>query len=78
MRDEKGMIKLVDLALKISYWSDAQFDRGQRNRSSSIPISKHLQREAKELTEILEKSFLGRKKVLRHEVGNALADFLGG
>lgn len=47
------MENLQNLMNKTSAWSDKTFDNGQFNRSRCIPISYHLQKESKELTEAL-------------------------
>ncbi|MFV0402439.1 MAG: dATP/dGTP pyrophosphohydrolase domain-containing protein [Bacteroides graminisolvens] len=51
----KGLERMQILMNEIRAWSDLQFDNGIFRPSRSLAISKHLQREAKELTVALEK-----------------------
>lgn len=51
------MIELQHLMNETGTWSDKTFGDGKFSQSRSISISYHLQKEAKELTEALEKYF---------------------
>jgi len=53
----KKLEKIQELQNEVSKWSDSQFDNGMFIPSRSIPISKHLQKESKELTEAIENYF---------------------
>ena len=48
------MKELQNLMNEISKWSDKTFDNGEFNRSRSLPISFHLQKEAIELTDAIK------------------------
>lgn len=54
---EKGLERMQDFMNQTSKWSDSTFDNGSFNRSRALPISYHLQKESKELTESLDKYF---------------------
>lgn len=54
---EKGLERMQDFMNKNSGWSDKTFDDGKFNRGRALPISYHLQKESKELTESLDKYF---------------------
>lgn len=47
--------ELQKLMSNIAEWSDKTFDRGNFTQARCVPISHHLQKEAKELTEALER-----------------------
>lgn len=49
----KGLERLQDFMNQTSEWSDKTFDNGIFSRERSVPISFHLQKEAKELNEAL-------------------------
>lgn len=54
---EKGLERLQSFMNDTTRWSDETFDNGKFNRGRSIPISHHLKKEVKELTESLESYF---------------------
>lgn len=58
--NDKGLERMQILMDEIRAWSDLQFDNGIFRPSRSLAISKHLQREANELTVALEKYFESR------------------
>lgn len=53
----KGLETLQDFMNQTAKWSDETFDNGSFHRDRSIAISHHLQKEAQELTQALDRYF---------------------
>lgn len=53
----KRLERLQEFMNNTSKWSDKTFNSGNFDRSHSVPISYHLQKETKELTEALEQYY---------------------
>jgi NTP pyrophosphatase (non-canonical NTP hydrolase) len=62
------------LMKNIRKWSDFQFNNGIFNEKRSISISYHLQKEVKELTEILELYFNNPSEQNKNKILEELAD----
>lgn len=62
-------IVLQPLQDAIQEWSNSQFDNGKNTCSRSVSISYHLQKEAKELTEALEK-YISKVDALKEDIVN--------
>lgn len=72
----KGLEKLQDFMNQTSKWSDQTFDNGNFTRSRSVPISYHLQKESKEVSQALEKYFNNPTSKTFADAGEELSDCL--
>jgi len=68
------MESLQKLMNETCEWSDKTFDKGEFNRKRCIPISYHLQKETKELTEELEK-FWSKSVHTVYDIGELEKEF---
>jgi NTP pyrophosphatase (non-canonical NTP hydrolase) len=73
---EKGLERMQDFMNQTSKWSDKTFDNGDFNRGRALPISYHLQKESKELTESLDKYFNENTAINFADAKEELADCL--
>jgi len=66
--------ELQNLMDEIGAWSNKTFDNGNHTPKRSISISYHLQKEAKELTEALERYFANPSQANKDAVRKEIAD----